>query len=115
MLRRKHQRQERLVRGFKRPDPIKTGIVGKPCKRRHLAEIMNQQARVKSHRSPGDSNHYESSRLGPEPTGRHSSILQKNISKFHRSPLPTKASLTECLENSQRPWSDLLAITLDRT
>ncbi len=52
MLRREHQRQERVVCGFKRPDPVKPCLIGEPRQRRHLAEVVNQQARVKFHHQP---------------------------------------------------------------
>ena len=49
MLRRKYERQKRLVRGFKSPDPVKSRLIGEPRQSRHLPEIVNQQARVKFH------------------------------------------------------------------
>jgi hypothetical protein len=50
MLGGEHERQKRIVRGLKRPYPVKPRLIGKPRQRRYLAEIMNQQARVNFHR-----------------------------------------------------------------
>ncbi len=42
VLRSKHQRQKRFVRGFKRPDTVKAGIVGEARHGRHLTETVDE-------------------------------------------------------------------------
>jgi hypothetical protein len=41
---------------FERPHPVEAGIVGKPRKSRHPAQVMNQQTGVEFHRSTPESN-----------------------------------------------------------
>jgi len=50
MLGSQHERQEWFVCGFEGPDAIESRVVGKPCQRRHLFQLVYEQARVKLHR-----------------------------------------------------------------
>jgi len=50
MLGGQHERQEWFVRGFEGPDAIESRVIGKPCLRWHLFQLVYKQARVKLHR-----------------------------------------------------------------
>src|SRR5262249_37083061 len=50
MLGSQRERQEWFVCGFEGPDTIESRVVGKPFQRRHLFQLVYEQARVKLHR-----------------------------------------------------------------